>query len=209
MSPRFLPPCLLVVFAAAPAAAQEGDTPSYEALMERVKKSDPKVDFAALRMAFTKTRADNPYDRADRATRSGMRAALARKDYAKALEHAEKCLKKNPLDIEAHGAAWRPHTELKNADKARSHGYVRDGLVLSILKSGDGKTPKTAHVVIATDEEYAVLAALRIKFKRQALIRDGGHFYDRLDGVSEATGKEVATYFNIDRPFKWLGEWFK
>jgi hypothetical protein len=196
---------LLVIFTVASTSAQERSKPSYKDLLERVKKSDPKVDFTALRMVFTETDAYKPYD-FERGDRDAMRAALRKKDYAKALKQAEKCLQKNYLDIEAHSVAWRACKELKNQEKAKCHRYVRDGLLQSIQKSGDGKSPKTAFVVICTDEEYAVLDALGIKVSLQALIKDQGHNYDRTDGVSEKTGKDVTQFFNIDRPFKWLEE---
>lgn len=209
MSTRFLLPGLLVGFAVPAVFAQEASKPSYEALLEKVKKADPKADFTALRMACTQTRGYNPYDYIARKSRRAALNALAEKDYRKALEHAEKCLTKNYLDIEAHRIAWRAHTELKNPDKAKFHGYVRDGLLQSILKSGDGKSPKTAYVVIATDEEYVVLDVLGVKFRQQTLIREQGHSYDRHEGVSRETGKEITSFFNIDRPFKWLEDSLK
>lgn len=204
---RFTMSYLLMGLVVTATGAQEPTKASYQELLERVKKADPKVDFGALRMAFTATAAYNPYGLDQ--DRPRMRAAFAKKDFDKALEFAEKLLGKNYPDIEAHRVAWRAHTELQDPDKAKFHRYVRDGLVQSILKSGDGKGAQTAYVVISTEEEYAVMEWLGVRSTKQALIQEQGHKLDRHEGVNEETNQRVTLYFNIDRPFQWLEEAFK
>jgi hypothetical protein len=207
MSPRWLSLSLLcLVFASA--EAREAPQPTFEDLLAKVKKSDPKVDFAALRMAYTKTARYNPYA-SERKDRDAMRAAVTKEQYAKALELAEKVLKTNYLDIDAHFVATRACAELKKPDQAKFHRYVVDGLIGSILKSGDGKTFKTAFVVIATDEEYVILTVLGVRKTSQALLRDKGQKYDRIDGTHEKTKKRVTLYFNVTRQLTWLEEQFK
>lgn len=197
----------LLLASCGPIFAQEAKKPSYQDLLAQVKKMDAKADFQALRLAYVQTPDYQPYGD-DRASRDGMRDGMRSKDYQKAVKNADKVLSKNYVDIEAHAIAALAHAELKNADKAKFHTYVRDGLVKSILKSGDGKSPKTAFVVINTSEEYALMRALEVKPMRQALMKDKGHSYDRqdcLDGMS----KPITLYFNIDRPFQWLSDSMK
>jgi hypothetical protein len=186
-----------------PAAAQEKPGQEYEALLARVKKSDPKVDFTRLRLAYTKSPGYDPYG-SDPDLRKGIRTALAKKEFAKVVELAGKALRANYLDIETHLAAHRAYKALKDEEKSRNHRYVLDGLIKSILKSGDGKSPKTAFVVISTDEEYVVLGVLGIRRTSQALVGAAGQKYDRLEGVREETNEEVTLYFNVTRQLQWL-----
>jgi hypothetical protein len=206
MSLRALLPGFLLLMSGT-GFAQDAKEPSYQDILARVKKMDPKADFTGLRMAYTQTPNYKPYDD-DRESRDQLRGAFGDKEYQKAVEQAEKLLSKNYVDIEAHRVAASAHAELKNDKQAKFHAYVRDGLVQSILKSGDGKGPKTAYVVIATTEEYALMHARGVKTKRQALTGETGHKYDVHQGVDDKD-QPVTLYFNIDRPFQWLANSLK
>ena len=173
-----------------------------------MKKADPKADFLKLRMAFAETADYKPYD-FERKTREEMTKALDKKEYGKAIELAEKVLKASYVDVKAHSVAYRSYRALGKADQAKFHRYVFDGLVQSILKSGDGKTSATAYVVISTDEEYAVLGELGIRLTLQALLMERGQSFDRIDGVEQKSRKRVTLYFNVTKPLSRLGEQLK
>jgi hypothetical protein len=192
-----------VLAAALPVSAQQPGQPTYEALLERLKKGDPKVDFAALRLAYAQTPAYSPYN-PDRDNRGAMLRALENKNYKEALERAERELKKNYVDVTAHVVAYKAFTGLNDPERAGFHRRVFDGLIKSILKSGNGKAPDTAFVVISTDEEYTLLNALGIRRGKQALVKLKGHSFDRLEGTDAQTGRALTLYFNIDRPMEWL-----
>jgi hypothetical protein len=159
-------------------------------------------------MAYTENKAYNPYD-FDRDAHQAMSVALKKKDYARVLEQAKKILEKNYLDVNAHLATRDAYTQMEKPEQAMFHGYVADGLVKSIMTSGDGKSPQTAFKVISTDEEYVILDALGLEPKAQALIKEKDHSYDRLEGVDRKTNKMVTLYFNIDIPLSWLKKSFK
>jgi hypothetical protein len=184
-------------------AVQEEPKASYEQLLERVKKADPKADFRGLRMAFMQTPWYKPYDQADK-TAQAMNAALEKKDYKKALELANTILQTKYVDWNAHIVAYRAHAELKNSDQSKFHRFVCDGLIRSIMQSGNGKTPATAFVVISIDEEDAVLGALGIRQTRQTLQAEGNRKVDRIDGVDERTNNAVTLYFDVTAPLSSL-----
>jgi hypothetical protein len=207
MSLRSLSLTFLCFCVVASVDAQEKPKPTYDSLLEQVKKSDPKADFLKLRMAFTETADYNPYD-PDRKTQEEMTKALDRKEYDKAIELAEKVLKTSYVDLKAHSVAHRAYTALEKAGRAKFHRFVFDGLVQSILKSGDGKTTATAYVVISTDEEYTVLSELGIRRTRQALMEEKGQKFDRMDGVDQKSKERVTVYFNVTKPYSWLTEQF-
>ena len=61
---------------------------SYEALLERIKRGDSRVDFGAPRQAFAAGPAYRPYDPEAESLRSEMFSACAAEDYATALDRA-------------------------------------------------------------------------------------------------------------------------
>ena len=198
---------LILIFLPISSSAQQEGKPAYESLLERVKKADPTVDFAALRLAY----ADNPPKDSgtDPDASKAMFAALRDKNYGKALEHAEKIMKANYVDINAHMVAAMAYKEKNDSEKQKFHRYVAEGLIKSILSSGDGKSQKTALTVISTSEEYVILRVYGLMPASQALQSANGHHYDRLDAVNPKTNEKVTLYFNIDRPYGALEKIFK
>lgn len=197
---------ILLLFSASLVAGQQPSAkPTYETLLERVKKSDKTVDFQELRMAYTETKSYSPYG-GDRESRNAMFAAIEAKEYAKVLEFATKILKSNYMDLNGQFGAFVANNHLGHAEQAAYHLFVFEGLLNSIQKSGDGKTMETAFIVISTDEEYVLLNYLGLRTTQQALINEKGHNYDLMTALDPKTNQSVQYYFNIDKPFGWLGK---
>ncbi|MBO0719801.1 MAG: DUF4919 domain-containing protein [Blastocatellia bacterium] len=176
--------------------------PTYESLLEQVKKSDPAANFTALRIAYADAPSKEgsdviPFSDASRS----MYSAMQDKKYEKAIEYAEKVLKAKFVDINAHMIASAAYKEKGDTEKEQFHRYVATGLIKSILSSGDGKTQETAFKVISTDEEYVILRVYGLMPQSQSLLNAKGHSYDRLDAVDPKTKEKVSLYFNIDIPF--------
>lgn len=191
---------LLSLCVAVPGAllAQE-NKPTYESLLEKVKKQDPGVDFTALRMAY----ADRPFKKgegADPDLRKQLFPALGESN-DKAIEIADKVLAKNYLDIDAHIVSALAYKAKHDAEQEKLHNFVAEGLCRSILASGDGQTLETAYVVISVDEEYTILRVLGWHLKEQTLLEGGGHHYDKMDVFNPKTQQQTTLYFNIDRPY--------
>ena len=187
--------------APAPAATPQQE---YKTLLERVKKSDASVDFARLRKLQTQVDSYEPYG-ADVEDHPLALVADGNLEGARLL--AKQILAVSYLDMEAHTAAARVAEKQGDKAAAAHHRYVMDGILNSILKSGDGKTPETAYVVIAISEEYALMAHLGFQVAGQSLLNDdAGHSYDLLRGVNPETKATRELYFNIDAMMGALGE---
>jgi hypothetical protein len=189
-------------------SSPEAPKTSYAALLARVKKSDSTIDFKELRLAYTETSEYNPYG-GDRDTRQKMFAALQAKQFDQAVELAEKILAANFVEINAHFVAYVANRELAHADKASFHKFMFDGLIKSIKGSSDGLSPETAFVVISTDEEYVLFNFLGLRPAEQSLITRNGHSFDRMTANNPKTNETVTYFFNIDKPFNWLGQSLK
>jgi hypothetical protein len=138
-----------------------------------------------------------------------MFVALNAKEYDKALVSSEKILAGNYLDINGHFVAYAANGHLGVSEKAAYHKYVFENLLKSITDSGDGKTMETAFAVISVDEEYVFFNYMGLRPAGQALIEDKGHHYDKMTALDPKTNQSNVYYFNIDKPFNWLGNSLK
>lgn len=200
---------IVMTVAVAHAAQKSTDAnsgaPDYYSLVKKLKSNDTNIDYAALRIAYTKTKDYMPYG-GDSSAKDAAMDALNKKNYAEALKQAETALAKNYVDMDTHFVCFVAHRELGNAEKSAFHKAVFKGLVQSISASGDGATPETAIVVISVPEEYVFFRAKGFKPDKQSEISVNGHDYDKMEVVSQDTGEKKVLYFNIDIPWKWLNE---
>lgn len=197
----------LVLFAAA-GIARTDDAPSYEDLLAKLKAGDTKIDYTALRYAYAETDGYDGYSDGPDGAREGMIEAFNSRNCDKALTYAEAILGEIYIDIDAHFVSSRCYSEKFDIGKSGFHRAVAGGLESSILASGDGKTPKTAFVVVRISEEYQTLRVLNLRMGGQSLVRAEGHVFDLMQGTDDK-GNKVSVYFQIDRVFGSLDRRFK
>jgi hypothetical protein len=152
--------------------------------------SDP-VDLLQLREAYG-MRADFEARCEDRDVSAKASSALVAHRFDDVVDVTGPALARCPVWIQLH--LWRSAAlrALGRDADADLHKRWTLGLIDTILKSGDGKTPETAYVTMSTTEEYAVLSRLGLEPKRQALT---GGMRDVIDAVDES-GHHVSVYFN-------------
>jgi hypothetical protein len=89
------------------------------------------------------------------------------------MAHAGEVFEVNFVHMEAHKIAAFCLKNVGNEEEARREYAMFLGLFSSVLKSGDGKSPETAFVVIAVDEGYSVLETASLTPVKQALVNHG------------------------------------
>lgn len=197
--------CLFLALAATlalpiPAAAQIPSS-EYATLLASLKAGHSDVDYTRLRLSYI----DSPEYKAAKDTSESEKAmwgALGEKDYARALKQAETVLANEYVNIDAHFVAYAADKELGATDQAEFHLTVFRSLLNSIRNSGDGKSTKSAWVVISVHEEYELLRVLGFQVIGQALLNQHGHSYDEMKVKSSQDGSEQTFYFNVDIPMK-------
>ena len=182
------------------------ESPTYEALVEKVKSGDKSVDYKQLRLAYAASANSRPDTDSQK---KAMTAALNSKNYPEALKNAEVVLASDFVDMDAHFAAYVAQRELNNAEQADFHKFVLRGLLDSIAHSGDGKSEKTAYQVIEVHEEYIVLRFMGLMPSTQSLSQKDGHSYDVMETVDPKTKEKVTLYFNVDIPMERLSDALK
>ena len=162
---------MAVLGAAAPRAgypAAAAAPPTYESLLEKARKGDAGLDFTALRMASAARLAKA--SAADPELRKKMFEALHEDQWAAVIETGNQVLAQNYLDIDAHMFVASAYEKTHEPEKAAAHRTMGNGLIKSILASGDGRSFKTAFVVISVEEEYSVLKHYRLRSDKQDLV---------------------------------------
>jgi Domain of unknown function (DUF4919) len=127
-----------------------------------------------------------------------MVAAFNARNWAKAVELATAVLDNQFVNRDLHLATASAYKELGDSDKEEFHTSVAQKLLDALLKSGDGKTPKTAFRVYSIREEYLAMAALGYEVSRQALVSEPSvGLFDLLTG-EDADKKTASLYFDIN-----------
>src|SRR5258708_9602073 len=187
---RFSTAILVLCFGTLAGFSQDAPKPpsEYGVLLAKVKGGDLSIDFQKLRFSYMdsdeRKQAKDTFEQ-DRQMWKSFNA----EDYADASKNADAVLEEKFVDLNAHYVEFRAYTGLHDTDKAEFHRSVVKGLLDSILYSGDAKSAKTAYVVIAIDEEYVVLKVMGLKSGMQALVKESGHSYDRLDATDLRTNQ--------------------
>jgi len=175
---------------------------TYEELLSLAKEHPETADFGALRLAYTLSDSYNPYAH-DTASKE-INQLLSVNNLDGAIQVIGTSLDLNYVDIHLHVMAWNMYRKLNVEAKAAYHQLWYVGLAKSIFASGDGRSDKTAFIVISTSEEYAILNALGVRLVRQNLIHQAEHSFDLMQTIKPETGAETGLYFNIDLPWQWL-----
>lgn len=168
----------------------------YDELAAKVNGGDLNIDWQALRIAARVGEVYGDYDPYDAAKRA--QGTFEKGDYEGTLRIARETLRHNVADGEAHVAAWSCLKQLGRQSEADKEWSILQALVQSILKSGDGKTAKTAWFVVGLREEFFTLgAALQVQSKEQHSVKQDGHYYSRIV-VTDSSRKNSVVWFNID-----------
>jgi len=153
------------------------------------------VDFAKLRISYGK-RADFDSLCSPHYRRKEWGKAMGMKKFELAYEIALDRYTKCPVDSGAHMWAYAALKELDREKQANEHKRWYKGLMNSILKTGDGKSPKTAYVTISVNEEYRLLQYIGLKAIGQSAI-NGPPLVDKMVTTPiNGSTDEFTVYFN-------------
>jgi hypothetical protein len=186
--------------AAAAFAARKKFQAGYVDLIKRAAEGDPSVDFSALRAAYPYTDQWDPFGNKTAALMDQAAAATKGKDCATALGKLDEVLKLDFTIDAAHALRSDCLAESGNAPASKIESGIADGLIRSLMNSGDGNSQRTAYVVMTEREEMDVLANRHLVLKiRQTQVRGtDGHFYDEVQVTSGSEGSAIErVYFDV------------
>lgn len=167
----------------------------YDTLKAKVQSGDLNIDWRELRLDAVVADVVGSFDWHE-ANSAGV-AAFNAGDYNKALLKGQEIIQHDIANGDGHFLAMVALKHLGKQDEAAHEKLIVDKILQSILSSGDGKTADTAWFTVSTTEEYFVLRLLGLSPKSQALVKQGGHSFDRMT-VVDHEGKESTLWFNTD-----------
>ncbi|HMO82210.1 MAG TPA: DUF4919 domain-containing protein [Pyrinomonadaceae bacterium] len=167
----------------------------YLALVEKLKKGVPDVNFGQLRRAFVEWRISGGKPE-EHPKRAEMVKAFGSNNHAEAVKLAEEVLDMEFYNHNIHGAVSDSYKALNNTEKSEYYNDLFHKAQHGLFLSGDGRSPETAYYVLSIPEEYRVMRELGLTVTVQSLLRVKGQAFDVLSG-KDAKGNEVSVYFNI------------
>jgi hypothetical protein len=173
---------------------------SYADLTRRAAQGDQSVDFTVLRSDYPYTDQRDPYGNRTTALLDQAAAAATGKDCSSAMEKLDAILKLDFTIDAAHALRSDCLAATGREPAARIESNIADGLIHSLMDSGDGNSEGSAYVVMTQREEMDVLANRHLVVKlRQTQVRGAnGHLYDVVQGTAATDGAVVRTvYFDV------------
>jgi hypothetical protein len=108
---------------------------------------------------------------------------------------ARKILAQDYTDLRAHELLRQVCAKQKDEACVQHETFVTRGMLNSITGSGDGKSAKTAWLVISIEEEYFVLNAKGLRTSMQSLRLEDNKPYDVLSASGAGGAQDV--WFDI------------
>jgi hypothetical protein len=170
----------------------------YHHLRTRALAGD-SIDYLALRLAYSQTGEYSPYDRFPPLA---LKEAMNREDYQQAAFLLDSLQNESFAKVRFHYYAGYVFTQLGDISRSDQHLRHYQGLIMSILESGDGRGPQTAFFVIDTEEEYDLFRFLGLQSSRQSLMGVDGYRFDVLEASAGDDSENNEIWFNIDLAFR-------
>ncbi|MDA1060597.1 MAG: DUF4919 domain-containing protein [bacterium] len=155
------------------------------------------IDYDNFRRSFFENYRDFEYD-VDQYTAytTEFDAAYIGGDTEGALDALNKWIAIDFTDTDTHWALGNLYYEQEYIADAEFHWDFAQGLIDSILATGDGESIDTAYHVLSPHDEFAVLNYFEYEEIEADTVDDGYVVYDWVD-VKTTDGDEKTVYFNV------------
>lgn len=173
---------------------------NYKTQMELAKSGKP-ADYFAMRLAYSRTSDYSPYERK---SYDALKKAYYDKKYDEAIKLGQDIVDKNFVDMDAHMVMSLSYEKKGDKEKSQFHRKQVENLVRSIAGAGDGKSQKTAYIIINIREEYILMKFLGVEKTGKDLQKGPQNQMFDVMKVKTRDGKEGQIFFNVTIPFNWL-----
>jgi len=176
---------------------QKEHSKQYDIMVENLNNDHKDFNYLKFRKLYTKTTNYKPYTLDTFSIKRKINNAINNQDYSQCVKSANKWLELNHTSINAHAEKSFCCKKQKLKECEHKHASIVNGLLDSIVNSGDGRTPSTAYETFNTDEIYFFMHVYGLKRVSQALSDKDGRAYDVMEVESIKSGKPFTIYFDV------------
>lgn len=182
-----------VVVPPAGAQTQAAKDAEYQGMLRRLRAGDHSINFTKMRHLWTHTSSYRPY--AGALEERSVMIAFGSGKYREVLRLSAEIQKQNYLNLLSHMLSSGAHARLGNSEAKRYHDFVARGVILSLRRSGDGRTIATAFKIVSFTEQRRLLQMLKLRKTGQSLVRANGRAYDRV--TVKSARRDGVVYFDV------------
>ncbi|MBW1879479.1 MAG: DUF4919 domain-containing protein [Deltaproteobacteria bacterium] len=175
----------------------------FETLLEEALADPERADFVTLRMAYAQSLAYLPFGR-EQGEVEELHRRMAAERWDEALDLVELLLESDPLSIPLRFAYAHVLEEDNDEVEAGFQRTFANGLLRTVLGSGDGRTAESAIQVLDMREMYLVLDVMGLRAIRSQLTQAGTEWIDQVGAKGRDGERDV--FFNVSIPQGWLAE---
>ena len=157
-----------------------------------------KTNFYKLRMCYTKTEDYNPVNTYEKELFKQATQKINKKEYKEAISIVDKILFRDYVSLNAHLINGNLYNQLHDSVKSAYHFSIVDSLMYSIFTTGNGKTPKSAYLVISPEEELPFLSYLGLQVLSVKPEETDEHHFNIYDVIDKKTKGKYTIYINTD-----------
>lgn len=181
------------------ASANNTQEKIFETLKQRALRDDVSLNYSDLRESYTNTTSYRPYTSGERTRVTEIFSLINKQQYQKCLKRTDELLERVFISLGAHYTSVICAKGLQDEEKAYLHEQILEGLLDSILKSGDGKSTQTAFVTYSSDELYTFLHLSGLQAKGQGVVNKEGKVFDAMQVIqaNDENSEEFTLYFDI------------
>lgn len=178
-------------------------TSRFDALMLDVRTDPTRADYLALRLAWAECSRYRPYGKDTEAIEE-LHMRVASREYPKAVKLARHLVEEDPLSVSIHLLYAQALDGVGDDIDAGDHRAIAHGLCKAILRSGDGRSPATALVVVEPAEIRLALDLLGLRAERSLERQHDERWYDCI--LTRGSEGEREVWFDVTCMQNWLAQ---
>jgi hypothetical protein len=175
-----------------------GFNDKYSNYVQQLEQGNTKIDYRDFRESFLESNQfalKGPlYD----SLRGQVYLTMQGSDYKEIIRITKAMLSIDYTSLFAHKILQQTYKIIGDTLNRMKYHDIEMGLLLSITKSGDGKSCATGWHVTQIEEEYFILNIIEVDLQMQSLMSSQKNSCDKMD-VKTPEGKEETYFFEINK----------
>ena len=185
-----------------------GFNDKYSIYVKQLEEGITDINYVDFRDSYLKSKQFGIKGSAYDSLKKQVYSEIKLKNYQEVIRLTKAMLSIDYTSFFAHKYLQQTYKILGDTINRNKYHDIEFGLLLSITKSGDGKTCETGWHVIQIEEEYFILNMLGAELQTQSLISSGKNMCDKMV-IKNDKGEIMTYYFEINKVIEMENKLFK